>query len=242
MMLRIVVGAQDLARSRFAVSPLFELDSLLRLLSGVSSRRLPAAWMGRLRPAYERLRRETDLDAVLALQSHRRGAAFVAPPPAGLGQSVADDLDTMRRTELATARHEITECLAARPTADRDILRVLQSRQVVRLLGDALEQAWRELLATDWPQLRAVLERDVVHRAGELGRSGWEVALRGLSPQLRWRDGAVEVLRHADDTQQLAGQGLLLVPSVLVWPGIAVFLEDPWPRALIYPARGSAAL
>lgn len=90
--------------------------------------------------------------------------------------------------------------------------------------------------------MSAVLERDVVHRAGQLGRSGWEPALRGLSPQLRWRDRAVEVLRHADDTQRLAGQGLLLVPSVFVWPGIAVFLEEPWPRALVYPARGSAAL
>jgi len=40
----------------------------------------------------------------------------------------------------------------------------------------------------------------------------------------------------------LAGAGLLLIPSVFVWPSAAVHADDPWPRALIYPARGSAAL
>lgn len=36
----------------------------------------------------------------------------------------------------------------------------------MRRIGDALDIAWRELVAPDWPQLRAICERDVVHRAG----------------------------------------------------------------------------
>ena len=49
MVLRLEVGAMDLVRSRFAVSPLFELDNLLRKLSGLDHRRLPPDWSGRLR-------------------------------------------------------------------------------------------------------------------------------------------------------------------------------------------------
>lgn len=40
----------------------------------------------------------------------------------------------------------------------------------------------------------------------------------------------------------LDGAGLLLVPSVFVWPGIAAYIEPPWPRSIIYPARGVSAL
>jgi hypothetical protein len=32
------------------------------------------------------------------------------------------------------------------------------------------------------------------------------------------------------------------VPSVFVWPRLALTLDPPWPPALIYPARGVAAL
>jgi DNA-binding transcriptional ArsR family regulator len=35
---------------------------------------------------------------------------------------------------------------------------------------------------------------------------------------------------------------LLFVPSVFVWPKLALRLDPPWPPALIYPARGVAAL
>jgi regulatory ArsR family protein len=135
----------------------------------------------------------------------------------------------------------------------QEVLGQLRGTRAVELIADALEAAWHGLLAADWPQLRAICERDVVHRAGQLGRSGWGGALDGLHQSVRWRGGAIEVRRRGpgadnragnttDNTTDLGGAGLLLVPSVFVWPGIAVFDEDPWPRALIYPARGISAL
>jgi DNA-binding transcriptional ArsR family regulator len=39
-----------------------------------------------------------------------------------------------------------------------------------------------------------------------------------------------------------ACRGLMLIPSVFVWPTVATHTDDPGPRALIYPARGIAAL
>jgi DNA-binding transcriptional ArsR family regulator len=82
-----------------------------------------------------------------------------------------------------------------------------------------------------------------VHRAGLLGRGGWLAALDGLHARVRWRDQGIDVLRSAGDrTIDLKGDGLLFVPSVFVWPGVAVHHEDPWPKALVYPARGVAAL
>jgi len=108
-----------------------------------------------------------------------------------------------------------------------------------------LAVAWQALLEPDWQTLRAILERDVVYRAGQLASRGWAAALTGLHANLSWRQGRIELSRWpgaGDEDVMLAGRGLLFVPSVFVWPRLALTLDPPWPPALIYPARGVAAL
>jgi DNA-binding transcriptional ArsR family regulator len=256
--LRFTVSGAALSATRFAISPLFELDGLLRKLSGRSPHVLPSSWHDRLRPAYRELRRHTALDAVLALQSRGWGADFVAPVSESLSQTIDADIAQVRATPPAHAREQISQALAAQPArGDRALsgrgpselapsdraLAVLHSPDAVDQIADALELAWQELLAPDWPQLRAICERDAVHRAGQLARLGWAAALRGLHPDVHWQDNGIDVLRtSAEMTVAVDEQGLLLVPSVFIWPGMAAHTTPPWPRALIYPARGIAAL
>ncbi|MEU6548781.1 DUF5937 family protein [Streptomyces sp. NPDC046915] len=241
-MLRFTATAEDLLRSRFALSPAFELCGLLRRLGGRDAV-LPAGWGVRLAPGFTRLRGETSLDAVLALQSSRAGVNFVAPPPRGLTQNWADDLAAIRATPLAVARAEIDAVLREQPVRDPRIRELLESDQVVDAVADALDRAWHELLAPDWPQLRAVCERDIVHRVGVIGERGWKEAIEGLEGALVWQGQHLSVpVRAAHGDVSLAGEGLLLVPSVLVWPAVAVFHEEPWPKALIYRARGTSVL
>jgi DNA-binding transcriptional ArsR family regulator len=241
--LRLVVGPQDLARSRFAVSPVVEVENVLRALHRRTARG-PTAGLERLRPAYDRLRADADLGLLLALQAPHYGPTFLAPPPTGMGQTIDDDLAAVRATSSVVARDEIERALRLQPSGlvERRVERALRSPGAVATLADLLEQAWTALVAPGWPATRALLERDVLHRASRLVRDGWAGAFAGLHERIRWRDGAIELLGQPEQQVPLGGDGLLLVPSAHVWPGTMNYVEPPWPIALVYPARGVAAL
>ncbi|KQX50830.1 MULTISPECIES: winged helix-turn-helix domain-containing protein [unclassified Streptomyces] len=239
-MLRFEVSVEDLLRSRFALSPAMDLCLLLRSLTG-HGRPLTRAWATRLLPVFERLRRETELDAALALQTAQGGPDFVAPPPRGLNQTWADDLASIRATPLEAARREIAATATGPSARDPRVRAVLDSTDAVARIAEALDRAWHELLAADWPQLRAICERDVVHRVGLIGEHGWATTIESLHPGIASRAGGIEIGFFRGGTVRLSGDGLLLIPSVFVGH-VAAHYEDPWPRTLIYPARGTAAL
>ncbi|MEU8657307.1 ArsR/SmtB family transcription factor [Actinoplanes philippinensis] len=241
--MRFEVGAEDLLRTRFALSPVFELQNVMRALEGPHNRGIPESWLGRLRAPFARLRAaDPAVDAVLALHTPDSGATFLCPPPQRIGQTIADDLAALRSAPRAAARAEIGYYLERRPEIGDPARAVLTGADVLERLAVAFAAGWEGLLAGDWPRMRLLCERDVVHRAAELGRSGWAAALAGLHPTVRWRAGGIDLAGRSPETIVLGGEGLMLIPSVFIWPEIAVYGDEPWPKAIVYPARGVATL
>jgi hypothetical protein len=242
-MLRIEIGSDSLSKSRFAISPMFELLSMVRVLSGRARGMLPQARTMKLAPKYAELRRGGyAVDAVAALQTPSYNASFVAIPPQNMAQTFADELAAVRATPLELARSEIELCLRARPVRDTRVMAVLRSEDVVEQIAQAIDAAWRCLLAPTWPQVRLMCERDVTARVASIGQAGWAAALSDMHSRIRWRAGGIEMPCSHDKCVELTDQGLILVPSVYVWPNCAVEVDDPWPCAIIYPARGCASL
>jgi DNA-binding transcriptional ArsR family regulator len=242
-MLRLEVTTGDLLRSHFAVSPTVELDGLLRALAGVADRAVTVPGRQQLLATFHRLRRETALDAVLALQSDRAGPSFLVPPPSRASTTWEEDLARVRRAPQQLVRREIAARLAGRPRPPVHVEEVLQSERAAELLADALSVAWAELMAREWPRLKAACERDLLHRSNLLSTGGWAAALNDLHWALRPQPGGLDVVGHRTDAvRRLRGGGLLFIPSVFIWPGLAVHLDEPWPEAVVYPARGSALL
>ena len=245
MTLRIEVAQQDLVTSRFAISPLWELTQALRTLAGPPSRDDAALrpWLVRVRDRYQRLARDVDLAVLHALQPPNWGADFLSPVPASVSTTIEELLAQVRATPIDEVQHEVGEALGRQPDIGTRVRGILTGGQAAAYCADILAAAWQALLESEWPTLRAILERDVIHRAGQLTSKGWAAALDGLHPQLAWQPGRIELTRWpGQQDAALAGRGLLFVPSVFIWPRLAVSLEPPWPPALIYPARGVAAL
>ncbi|MGH3150796.1 MAG: DUF5937 family protein [Streptosporangiaceae bacterium] len=246
MVQRIAVGNEDLTRSRFALSPLWELTHALRQLGGRQNQ--PAEpvlrpWLVRVRSRYQALAREADIDVLLALNPPGWGADFLTPVQAGLFTTLGDLLAQVRSTPASQVQQQVAEALARQPHIDTRVRRILTSDQAAAYVADVLAVAWQALLEPEWDTLRAILERDVIYRAGQLVSKGWAAALADLHPNLRWSQGRIELIHWREDEEaDLGGRGLLFVPSVFVWPRIALGVDPPSPPALVYPARGVAAL
>ena len=232
--------------SRFALSPLWELTQALRVLASEPRQRDRAVlrpWLLRARDRYGALARETDLGVIDALNPPGWGADFLAPVPASVRTTIGDLLNQVRSTPADQAQREVAVALGRQPRVDPRVERILTSDQVAGYVADVLAAAWRALLEPEWRTLRAILERDVVYRAGQLASKGWAAALTGLHTDLSWRQGRIELSRWpAEDEADLGGRGLLFIPTVFGWPRISLSLDPPWPPALIYPARGVSAL
>jgi DNA-binding transcriptional ArsR family regulator len=240
------VRSEDLTTTRFALSPLWELSHALRLLAGGAhepDEPVLRPWLVRARERFRDLARDTDLAVILALHPPGWGADFLSPVPFGVNTTIGDLLNQVRSTPAAQVRREVAEALRRQPAIDPRIERILTGDQAAERAADILAIAWQALLEPEWQTLRAILERDVVYRAGQLAAQGWAAALGDLHATLSWRHGRIELSRWpGDETADLGGRGLLFIPSVFVWPRLALSIDPPWPPALIYPARGVAAL
>ncbi|NLU74874.1 winged helix-turn-helix transcriptional regulator [Streptomyces sp. HNM0575] len=249
MPLHLRFGTDDLLRCRFALSPLCETHAAIRAVRRTDQPAYHLPWLRRVHDTVE----ELDL-AALWLLKPRRGYSpdFLNPPPeanrgTGSAASFDDELDRVRAVDPALARDEIARALAATPGAAesaRGLAMLEDPARAVQELADAVERAWKALIAPDWPRLRDLLEADIAHRTRQLAEGGLEELFADLHQELHWRDGTLWIRTNLRETieQELSGRGVLLVPSVFVWPDMASGFEPPWQPTVIYPARGVGGL
>ncbi|GAA2850065.1 DUF5937 family protein [Streptosporangium fragile] len=242
MVYRIEVSPQDVVASRFAISPLIVTHHALWILSGRKSASVWHSWAERMREPYRKLlARHPGVGATVALFRERHyNVDFCAPPPSGVNVPFEVELAVVRATPAAQAHEEIARNLEGMPRPPEEIMSVLFSPGVVTFFADALQAVWDEIVAPSWPRFHAILERDVVQRAGRLATHGWAAALNDLDPKVRWHpSGVIEVEGSGPDrTHTLGGRGLLFVPTVFP-AGLGSYLEERWPYAISYPARGT---
>ncbi|MEU5784062.1 helix-turn-helix domain-containing protein [Micromonospora lupini] len=242
-MVAISMSAGAVARIRFAVSCLWEVVASVRVLRDPGDHAVHLPWVRRVRqPLAEAAVIDQDDALLWQLVPAPPGylADFLTPPPAGLIPDLAAELAALRATPADTVRAHLDLYPGDRTPA----LAALYADPPagLRRLSAEIEAYWRIALAPHWPRLRLLLDADVTARARLLAEDGAAVLLNDLHRQVRWEgDTLLVAQRHCLAPDVADGPGLVLVPSVFVWPSVLSVSSGDAPQ-LAYPARGLGTL
>jgi DNA-binding transcriptional ArsR family regulator len=154
---------------------------------------------------------------------------FLTPPPTGPLAEIDEELALVRSTPREQVDLELSqmEDPPAVPSVDD--------------LVDTLAAYWVQAVEPDWPRVRSFLQGDVQYRARILAEAGPAELFSTLHPRTRWHGDRLTVEACAGDVD-LAGRGLLLVPSAFLWDKPKMIINEPWQPTLLYPARGIGTL
>ncbi len=232
-------GREDLLRTRFAISPLFELAASVRVLRDPGGHSVHLPWVREARARLE------GLDYALIDALHPDGPYapdFIAPPPLTPLPVFEEELARVRATPPERVRLELGWTFESGevPEVARPLLE--DPARELGALADLLAEYWARAIEPWWDLISAVLEADIRQRARHLAGGGALELFAGLHPDVRWHDGALIVDRDYEAEVELAGRGLQLVPAAFGWPRVGAMFDPPWQPALIYPPRGVGEL
>jgi DNA-binding transcriptional ArsR family regulator len=231
-------AADDLARLRFAFSPMWELVASLRVLRAPARHSVHLSWLRAVRPRLGSL----DLSELFALApTYGYIADFLTPPP---DTPLPDFAAELARVRLTVPEKAAEEAGWVRTPDARSIAR-FQADPVagVQRVADTLGAYWELALAEFWPRVYGLLEADLMWRSRQLATGGARDLFADLHASVRWEGDRLTTTGKEDwcHAGEMGGDGLLLVPSAFRWPDIATMTE-PYQPMLVYPARGVGTL
>jgi hypothetical protein len=234
-------GPSDLARCRFAYSPMFETLAAVRIATGPQGPGPGLHHSRWLRDARPRLR-ALDLRPITLLQP-RRGYTpdFLSPPPLAPSSDFEAELTRVAATPAPVVRQEIELSLLETPGAQTTELgRLLlgDPAEVLSLLVQLVRAAWQALVEPVWPRVRAALEADIAYRSRRLAEGGLDHLFADLDQTLRWTGHTLVRDPGGNEHVELAGRGLLLMPSAFKWDEAIVITQPPWQPTVTYRVRG----
>jgi DNA-binding transcriptional ArsR family regulator len=98
-------------------------------------------------------------------------------------------------------------------------------------------------MAPHWPRMRNLLEGDLLHRARQYAERGPAGVFADLHPAIRWEDRTLYLDERPEElSRTLNGEGLLLAPSIFVWPRLLYRTDSPGQAVITYPVRAVATL
>lgn len=234
--------AQALAHSRFALSPLAETLGSMRVLLDPCTDPWVRPWHTEHAPNFRSALKADPFAhgfVGLTFAGPWLPHLVVHPPEGGMTTTLANELETLAATPDEAVLADLKDTVQR--TRTDDDLAWLDGHDWAPRVADLLQQVWTRHVEPDWPRRRALLERDVTHRAGLLAAHGWPRALEKMSRRSAWVD--TDTIRFSDQPgpdHVVGDDGMLFVP-VSATAGTWLCEAPGQPPALVYPARGAAA-
>lgn len=230
------LGPDALHASRFALSPLAETLSQLAVLR----RELDSRTVS---PQGNVLGRWLDADPfvdglVRLVTATKFLPDFVAIPPTGMNTRLEDELTAMRAIGDQEARTMLAE--AQKFAWASDGIEWADADGITIMAADVFDRCWAQFVEPDWQRRRAIMERDIRHRAGVIAVNGWRHALDGMAGGVQWvGHDSIQFSTQAFSDRLVGDAGLVFVPHT--GPRGQWTCEAPPRIALVYPARGALA-
>ncbi|MET8220766.1 ArsR/SmtB family transcription factor [Streptomyces hirsutus] len=243
-MIELTVNAAGLARSRFAVSPLYEVVATL-LPWGLQPAPDADPWVARARRVLRRA--QLPLLSELALDGVGYVPDFLSPHPCGPSPTVEEELEQVRCTPPERVLSELEALRVGRPRSGlagselpEGVRRAMArgGAHVARQAADEMRRYWELAFAPHWEAAKAALDAEVDRCAGVLARHGAARLFNSLHPQIEWAEGTLRVEGHLRIA--LPAPLVVVVPSLVApRPGVGVdpTREESRSPILIYPVR-----
>ena len=230
---------EALTRVRFAISPMFEMTRSVRALRDPAGAALHLSWVERALP------RVADLDLAPMFAMHSApeySPDFIHPPPSTPLVEFEEELETMLATPDEQIAAEVRYAFDGFPLPPVLEPFLTETREALEALAALMREYWARCHAENWPRMRSLLEHDVLYRSRQMADGGTARLFCDLADGVSWRDGVLRIDGKCEGLLNLDERGLLLVPSVFVWPKVTVLTLEPWQPTLAYPARGVGML
>src|SRR5580704_9612113 len=243
MLLVLELDVADLAATRFAISPLGETLRSVALLGRPDPPSANRPWVRWAREELERRPLRLPRLWPLVVTDLPYWPEFLVPAPTGKSPGFDEELARMYATPDEPVRASLRRVFGAGPWPDtaKDLFE--RPQESLAEIAAELAECHDRLIVPHWERMRSVLDADVAHHAGLLASGGARSLFSDLHPGLRWADGKLFMTDAEDGLNRqvmLGPDGLVLVPSVFIWPEWSVKKSTSTQTTLLYPARGVA--
>jgi DNA-binding transcriptional ArsR family regulator len=236
-LLELVFSAADVANTRIAISPLWEIVASIRVLKNQSPVALHLPWVNDARARVSEAGLDLSLLAALIPLANGYIPDFLSPSPSTTLPDLGRELASLRETPAQHVRTDLDRLQAPRSRAVHALYADPQSG--LDRLAALMQAYWEIAIAPHWERILHLLDGEVLYRSRRLAEGGAQRLFSDLNPNVRWSDDTLYISsKCSPGTHQLDGRGLVLTPSVFIWPDIFTCVADPWQPTVLYPARG----
>ncbi|WP_344440326.1 ArsR/SmtB family transcription factor [Kitasatospora nipponensis] len=242
-MISVRFSAQDVAATRFACSRLREVVAGVQVLKDAGARAVHLPWVSatRRRLAADGVRYEL-LSQLVPMPAWYL-PDFVTPVPAATARGFEEELAQVSGAAPAVVRAQLDRLPGPLPPLVAELY-ADPPGGLARLAGE-LRAFWTAAVEPHWPRIEHLLEGEILHRARRMAAGGPGALFEDLHPKVSWQADRLRIAqrRLAEEHSLEAGSGLVLVPSVFIWPGAVFEVADrSLQPGLVYPPRGIATL
>lgn len=241
-MLRIHFSNEDIARTRIAPAPdpFWELVSSIHMLRGQPGDLLFTEWR---RSTVAALRRSGVDRASRMLWSLVPTLGYFPDflTPARAAGGFDDGMDAIRSTPVSVLRHELGRVVV--PSNQGRSVRILASgdSDAMRHLTEGARKYYDTAISPHRSTVDGAIARDRAQSMEAMAAGGVEAVLSRLKPWASFSGGELRIPSHQDQSIDLAGRGLLLIPSFFCVNHPMTLFDASLSPVLVHPINHGGA-